>query len=395
MADETPAMKDEFTSIMMMLFQNPPDPNERIPVWNRKGTIYGITIPLQVLCWVFVASRLHTRLRVVREPGLDGLFVVLAALFNLAALVGFLLSLNYGMGRHLIYIIPVLKPTMMTMYINNASYHTTTVCIKISLLLQYLRMFRNGARRIVCKVVLGLVGVWSLVFLFMAWFPCFPVSAFWTRAPGAKCYGYGYSSVGEAKASVLAFAATNMMFDFIIFAIPLTEYCRNNLRRKEVIAMTGLFAFGAIAVLMSVLRLWAMFKHNKSSIQSFDYVWWYPEVIIISFIEVSFAIMCASMPIFWPTVVANWGHIFITNEVRVTSHERLDSVTQDQIELTRAGSLKSVDSTKGLTRVESEGNIPYDSGYLTQPGKNELFSTMHVEVRPQSHKSRDKQGRAE
>lgn len=48
MADETPAMKDEFTSIMMMLFQNPPDPNERIPVWNRKGTIYGITIPLQV-----------------------------------------------------------------------------------------------------------------------------------------------------------------------------------------------------------------------------------------------------------------------------------------------------------------------------------------------------------
>ena len=101
------------------------------------------------------------------------------------------------------------------------------------------------------------------------------------------------------------------------------------------------------------------------------------------------------MPIFWPTVVANWGHIFITNEVRVTSHERLDSLTQDQIELTRVASLKSVDSAKGLTRVESEGNSPYDSGYLTQPGKNQLFSTMHVEVRPQSQKSRDKQGRIE
>lgn len=48
MADNAPATKDEFTSIMMMLFQNPPDPNQRIPVWNRKGTIYGITIPLQV-----------------------------------------------------------------------------------------------------------------------------------------------------------------------------------------------------------------------------------------------------------------------------------------------------------------------------------------------------------
>ncbi|EUC42293.1 hypothetical protein COCMIDRAFT_39623 [Bipolaris oryzae ATCC 44560] len=396
MAENAPETKDEFTSIMIKLFQNPPDPNQRIPVWNRKGTIYGITIPLQVLCWVFVAGRLHTRLRVVREPGLDDLFVVLAALFNLAALIAFLLSLNYGMGSHLIYVIPVLQPTMIAIYVNNATNHATTVCIKISLLLQYLRMFRNGRRRIVCKVVLGLVTVWSLVFLFMAWFPCFPVTAFWTRSKGSTCYGYGYRSVGEAKASVLAFAGTNMMFDLIIFAIPLTEYFRNNLRRKEAIAMTGLFMFGAIAVLMSILRLWATFRHNKDSIQSFDFVWWYPEAIIISFLEVSFAIMCASMPIFWPTVIANWGHIFITNEVRVTSHERLDSVTQDHIELTRAASLKSVDSTKGLTRVESEGNSsPYDSGYLTQPGKNELFSTMHVEVRPQSQKSRDKQARKE
>lgn len=194
------------------------------------------------------------------------------------------------MGHHLIYVIPVLTPTMINIYINNASYHATTVCIKISLLLQYLRMFRNGVRRIVCKVVLGLVTVWSLVFLFMAWFPCFPVTAFWTRSKGSTCYGYGYSSVSEAKASVLAFAGTNMMFDLVIFAIPLTEYFRNNLRRKEVIAMTGLFAFGAMlvhrldllrywlthfysAVLMSVLRLWATFRHNKDSIQSFDFVW--------------------------------------------------------------------------------------------------------------------------
>jgi hypothetical protein len=114
---------------------------------------------------------------------------------------------------------------------------------------------------------------------------------------------------------------------------------------------------------------------------------WYPEVVIISFIEVSFAIMCASMPIFWPTVVASWGHIFITNEVRVTSHERLDSVTQEHIELRRASTVKSVDSTKGLTRMESEGQNPFDNSYLTQGGKDETYSTVRIEVQPKSQNS--------
>jgi hypothetical protein len=152
------------------------------------------------------------------------------------------------MGHHIIYIINVIKPTMILMYLHNAAYHTTTACIKISLLLQYLRMFRNGARRLVSIVTLGLVIVWSLVFLFMAWFPCFPVSGFWNRSKGATCYGYGYNTINQARASVLAFAGTNMMFDMVIFAIPLTEYFRKNMRRKEFFAMTGLFTFGAVLV---------------------------------------------------------------------------------------------------------------------------------------------------
>lgn len=112
MAGQASASPDEFTSVITTLLQHPPDPNEPSPVWNRKGTIYGITIPLQVcpllnkidsspssqlqvLCWLFVATRLHTRIRVVRDPGLDDVFVVLAALFNLVSLIGFLESMLF------------------------------------------------------------------------------------------------------------------------------------------------------------------------------------------------------------------------------------------------------------------------------------------------------------
>jgi hypothetical protein len=139
-----------------------------------------------------------------------------------------------------------LQDTMMWLYITNAAYHTTTALIKASLLFQYLRMFREGIRHKICIVLLCLVAVWGFIFSFMAWVPCFPVSGFWNRGPGTVCYGFGYRTVDEAKNCVLAFAASNMIFDIVIFAVPLSEYFRKDLKRKQLLAMTGLFALGSM-----------------------------------------------------------------------------------------------------------------------------------------------------
>lgn len=64
--------------------------------------------------------------------------------------------------------------------------------------------------------------------------------------PPAKCYGFGYRTFSEAKTFVLVFSGTNMAFDVVLFAIPLTEYFRENLARKQFIAMTGLFTLGSM-----------------------------------------------------------------------------------------------------------------------------------------------------
>jgi hypothetical protein len=132
---------------------------------------------------------------------------------------------------------------------------------------------------------------------------------------------------------------------------------------------------------MAILRLWSVFKHSQSAASSFDFTYWYPEVLIISCLEVDFAIMCASMPIFWPTVVANWSHIFVTKEVRVSHHERLDSVNW---ELGRVGSVRSRDSIEWLKRVatgEGEGEAQY-KGFDAKTGRDARMGVMQVEVQP-------------
>jgi hypothetical protein len=135
---------------------------------------------------------------------------------------------------------------MKWLWVSNAAYHTTTALIKISLLLQYLKLFRQGMLRHITIILLVTVAIWGIIFSFLAWFPCIPVTAMWAKVAKSTCYGFGDRSTSEVRVTLFTFAGTNMFFDVVIFAIPLTEYFRPGLRRKQVIAMTGLFFLGSM-----------------------------------------------------------------------------------------------------------------------------------------------------
>ncbi|KAF9702001.1 hypothetical protein EKO04_001061 [Ascochyta lentis] len=349
---------NEFMPIIIEMMRNPPNPNEPLPLINHFGVAIGISVPFLVLSLIAVGLRLHTRLCIVHQPGWDDSFVTIASVFNLVAQITFLGGLKNGIGQHLIYILSTLPATMKWFYVANAAYTSTTVCIKLSLLCQYLRLFRKSCHRTITLILLVVVILWGGAFSFMAWFPCFPISGFWNKSmsPPAKCYAFGYRTTVEAKSTLLAFAGSNMFLDFVVFLIPLKEYFRPNLKRKQVLAMTGLFAVGLIVVLMAVLRLWSGLKYNNRGVVMYDYTFWLPEVLMFSCLEVDFAIICASMPIFWPTVRDAWK-ITVTKEVIVMNEPRFVDV---EMSVERTTSLKSHESTEGLVNGENmEGKSFY------------------------------------
>ncbi|KAK7192982.1 hypothetical protein DPSP01_005191 [Paraphaeosphaeria sporulosa] len=348
---------NEFMPIILEMMKNPPDANESIPVVNHFSTAIAVTMPFLVLSVVAVGLRLYTRLHLVREPGWDDVFVAIAVILNLVGQTTFLGGVKAGIGQHLIYILGRLPNAMKWFYVANAAYTSTTVCIKLSLILQYLRLFREGYRRTITLIVLAVVVLWGGTFSFMAWFPCFPVSGFWnkTKAPPATCYAFGYRTTHEARNTLFAFAGSNMSLDILVFLIPLTEYFQPNLKRKQVLAMTGLFGVGLIVILMAVLRLWSGLKYNNRGIIMYDYTFWLPEVLVFSCLEIDFAIICASMPIFWPSVVAAWNQIYVTKEVIVTVEHR-DDDNKGDLEMARTSSRRSNESTEGLvTENSTEG----------------------------------------
>jgi hypothetical protein len=91
-------------------------------------------------------------------------------------------------------------------------------------------------------------------------------------------------------------------------------------------------------VLTAVWRLYSIVANKAATYPYVDFTWWPPISIILSCLEIDLAIMCASMPVFWPIVETRLAHIFVTHEVRISEHRRLD---ENGYELEHTNSVKS------------------------------------------------------
>jgi hypothetical protein len=132
-------------------------------------------------------------------------------------------------------------------------------------------------------------------------------------------------------------------------------------------------------ILMAILRLWSGLKYNNT-VMMYDFTWWMPEVLIFSNLEVDFAIMCASMPIFWPSVMAAWTEIFVTQEVTVV-HDRRSRFIDPRTVPLELSHKKSHESTLGLTRSRTpEG--PFFATFDPETGRGPGSGVAQVEVQP-------------
>lgn len=108
-------------------------------------------------------------------------------------------------------------------------------------------------------------------------------------------------------------------------------------------------------VFTSIWRLYTIVLNRAGTHPYIDFTWWPPISILLSCIEIDLAIMCASMPIFWPILEKSISAIFITREIHVTEHRRID-------EHGLAFELEHTTRLKGDGEGR-EGSIKSDSGH--------------------------------
>lgn len=131
---------------------------------------------------------------------------------------------------------------------SNASFSTSNALVKLSILLQYLRLFKDRMRnlRVATTVLIIIVSMWGFAFSFMAWFPCFPVQQFYRLGSELSCYGYGSTNSMEVYNVVVSSNATNMALDFIILVLPIPLLFSDDTIRKTKLGLMGLLVIGVL-----------------------------------------------------------------------------------------------------------------------------------------------------
>ncbi|KAF2872088.1 hypothetical protein BDV95DRAFT_493201 [Massariosphaeria phaeospora] len=348
-------------AFQLLLHNPPPDPNEPLPLANQVPTAFGVAVPFHLLAWTAVLLRLYTRFKVLKQHWWDDYLIIVALLMNLVYTVSYLGSMAHGgFGQHSLLLSPAKGISSgKWLYVIQATYALTLIFTKISLLLQYLRLFRGGMIRTVCLGLLFVTGIWGSVFCFISVFPAFPVSAFWNLQHNATYYGLGFADYHSLRLTILVTASLDIVFSILIYFLPLGLYIRPDLERRQFLAILGLFASGSMVIGCSAVRLWLADTTSNTELKSADLSWVYPPVMLVSSLELNLGLIAASIPIFHVYLTQYLVQIFVTKEVIIQRHARI-SDQGAEYELDRPRSWKSGTSEERLTRKEDK-KINYNS----------------------------------
>ena len=125
---------------------------------------------------------------------------------------------------------------MRAFYASVVVYSTGMCLLKISILLQYRRIFAVPVMRKITTVGLIFEGCYVIMITFLQSLMCLPVATFWDPSIGGKCLN---------RLLIWYFnASVNLATDFIVFSLPLPLISRLQLRRPQKVMLFLIFCIG-------------------------------------------------------------------------------------------------------------------------------------------------------
>ncbi|KAF2874427.1 hypothetical protein BDV95DRAFT_566165 [Massariosphaeria phaeospora] len=239
---------------------------------------------------ITVLLRLYTRFFVVRRPGIEDYFITLAMLCSVGLTICIAIQVQNGMGRRLKELAHnEISNSLKAFWASLIVYYLSLGLTKISILVQYRRVFTTRTFQIVCWCTMAGVGIYSVWTIFGSIFACVPVRAFWAQMP-AKCIDH--------FAMWFANAAVNIVTDFTIIMLPMPVIRGLNLARRQKQLLVGVFAIGGFVCIVSIIRLQSLVAISKS----FDPTYDNPPAATWSSVEINVGIICSCLPCLRPLI---------------------------------------------------------------------------------------------
>ncbi|KAJ5182901.1 hypothetical protein N7492_000517 [Penicillium capsulatum] len=256
---------------------------------SRGAQGMAVSIVFTLLATIFVAARLYTRIKLKRCVESNDWMVIIALVNSYIFMALDMVEATSGMGMHMKDIPPeILERQMKAFWLTVPFYNAAVLCAKASILLQYFRVFPTHRMRVICWVmitILGLYGTWAVISAFLN---CVPVAKFWDDSIPGFCLskpGLWFSN-----------ASMHITTDLVILLIPIPALIAVDIPNRQKIALIVMFALGGFVCVTSIIRLVSLKRIADSSDPTYDNV----GAASWSAIECNTGIICACLPTLKP-----------------------------------------------------------------------------------------------
>ncbi|KAH7085478.1 hypothetical protein BKA63DRAFT_18643 [Paraphoma chrysanthemicola] len=292
-------------------------PLEVLLSWPKPNYIDPITKPKYVLVFscilgpisiAMLLARLWVRLRIQRSVGWDD-WLMLASWFPMIGLTIIfpLVTEKYHFNVHIWDLDmkwhPIQRHFVMAIY---ALFTLSSGLIKMSILFFYRRLSArsvSSAFRWTLRITIAIIGVHTVIFVFITIFMCSPVSAFWdSQNLDMLSKGYTYKCANEG-AEIVANGIISTVQDFVAASLPALLCWKLQMRLRQKIALYSVFAVSYLAVVLGALRTYSCYH---LFFQTYDVTWAACDVWLWSLLEIHVGAICANAP----AVKSCYAHYF-------------------------------------------------------------------------------------
>ncbi|KAH6614442.1 hypothetical protein B0J18DRAFT_300933 [Chaetomium sp. MPI-SDFR-AT-0129] len=193
-----------------------------------------------------------------------------------------------------IWFVPERNITLVLKYffVEMLLYTITRFFVRASIILFYMRVFPpspgNKLGRIV-QYTMIFNFVYNFSFLFAVIFQCTPISDFWTQWEGTS-----NGHCGNANILAWVAAATGIVFDLWLLALPFSQLWALNLHWKKKLMGGMMFFVGVAVMIISLIRLKTINEFTRAVNPTKDIV----QVCLWSGIELDVGVICPCLPSF-------------------------------------------------------------------------------------------------
>ncbi|KXT12450.1 hypothetical protein AC579_7374 [Pseudocercospora musae] len=254
--------------------------------YANPAAVVAVCTTMSTIAAMAVAMRIYARLAIAKSAGWDDCFITFGSA-NSWVLTGIAMWLvETGMGKHeseLSY--SEAEENRKALWSSIIIYNLGLTSTKLSILLQYQRIFPQRNFRITNWTVMGIVISYALWRFFSAIFACVPVQAYWDISIIHK------TCLPRATVS-FASAGLNIATDISITILPLPLLKKLELPKRQKRILMAVFCLGGVVCIISILRLYALYVLWNSKDVSYDN----GMAAIWSNLECNVGIICSCLP---------------------------------------------------------------------------------------------------